>query len=231
MGRKSDKAKAKKQKRLMKQAARDAVFAKVEAATKVEDLLEFFPLFKKYDRNGLNLKIECRRQPSLDPGTVEWAYELAKTNMVFFYTQIGWEWKEKEKKEQMNDERAFYLLAYDANAVPVAFCLFRFNVEYGNEVISCYELQLERHVRRKGLGKFLMQILQLIANRMEMRKVMVSVFRQNSAAYRFFREALQFEVDVYSTSMFSSYGTSNIFEILSRQTKFGETSRCSGDPP
>ena len=31
--------------------------------------------------------------------------------------------------------------------------------------LSSYEVQLESRVRRKGLGKFLIQILQLIANR------------------------------------------------------------------
>uniref|UniRef100_A0A8C9T204 N-alpha-acetyltransferase 40, NatD catalytic subunit n=1 Tax=Scleropages formosus TaxID=113540 RepID=A0A8C9T204_SCLFO len=116
---KSDKARTKKQKRLMKQAARDAVFAKVEAASKIEDPLAFFPLFKKYDRNGT-----------------------------------------------------------------------------------------------------------------EMRKVIVPVFRQNTGAYRFFREALQFDIDVYSPSTFSTYGNSSIHEILSRQTKFGEAVglACYGDP-
>uniref|UniRef100_A0A8C9VLC4 N-alpha-acetyltransferase 40 n=1 Tax=Scleropages formosus TaxID=113540 RepID=A0A8C9VLC4_SCLFO len=211
---KSDKARTKKQKRLMKQAARDAVFAKVEAASKIEDPLAFFPLFKKYDRNGLNLQIECKRVLSLN-------------------SKCGYEWKQDtEKMEQFKDERAFYLLAYDANSTPVAFCLFRFSVDYGNEVIYCYELQLERQVQRKGLGKFLMQILQLIANRTEMRKVIVPVFRQNTGAYRFFREALQFDIDVYSPSTFSTYGNSSIHEILSRQTKFGEAVglACYGDP-
>lgn len=32
-------------------------------------------------------------------------------------------------------------------------------------LLSSYEVQLESRVRRKGLGKFLIQILQLIANR------------------------------------------------------------------
>ncbi|XP_018592785.1 N-alpha-acetyltransferase 40 isoform X2 [Scleropages formosus] len=216
----------------MKQAARDAVFAKVEAASKIEDPLAFFPLFKKYDRNGLNLQIECKRVLSLNSSTVDWAYELTRDNMMYFYTQVDWVWNDKEKMEQFKDERAFYLLAYDANSTPVAFCLFRFSVDYGNEVIYCYELQLERQVQRKGLGKFLMQILQLIANRTEMRKVIVPVFRQNTGAYRFFREALQFDIDVYSPSTFSTYGNSSIHEILSRQTKFGEAVglACYGDP-
>ncbi|KAF6104997.1 N-alpha-acetyltransferase 40, NatD catalytic subunit [Phyllostomus discolor] len=56
MGRKSSKAKEKKQKRLEERAAMDAVCAKVEAANRLGDPLEAFPVFKKYDRNGTQMK-------------------------------------------------------------------------------------------------------------------------------------------------------------------------------
>ncbi|XP_019326556.1 PREDICTED: LOW QUALITY PROTEIN: N-alpha-acetyltransferase 40 [Aptenodytes forsteri] len=79
--RKSSKAKEKKQKRLEERAAMDAVCAKVEAANKLEDPLEAFPVFKKYDRNGLNVAIECKRVSGLEPATLEWAFDLTKANM------------------------------------------------------------------------------------------------------------------------------------------------------
>ncbi|XP_034159510.2 N-alpha-acetyltransferase 40 isoform X2 [Pangasianodon hypophthalmus] len=164
MGRKSNRAKEKKQRRLEERAAMDAVCAKVVAANKLEDPLSAFPVFKKYDRNGLNLEIECKRVTALSPITVEWAYELTRANVQTLYEQSEWGWKEREKREEMKDERAWYLLARDAESAPVAFSHFRFDVECGDEVLYCYELQLESKVRRKGLGKFLVQILQLIAN-------------------------------------------------------------------
>ncbi|XP_017602741.1 PREDICTED: N-alpha-acetyltransferase 40, partial [Corvus brachyrhynchos] len=58
-----------------------AVCAKVEAANKLQDPLEAFPVFKKYDRNGLNVSIECRRVSGLEPSTLDWAFELTKANM------------------------------------------------------------------------------------------------------------------------------------------------------
>ncbi|XP_041840471.1 N-alpha-acetyltransferase 40 isoform X2 [Melanotaenia boesemani] len=165
MGRKSNKAKEKKARRLEERAAMDAVCAKVDAANKLDDPLAAFPAFKKYDRNGLNLQIECKRVTSLNPLSVEWAFELTRANMQTLYEQSEWGWKEREKREEMNDERAWYLLARDADSAPLAFSHFRFDVECGEEVLYCYEVQLESKVRRKGLGKFLIQILQLIANR------------------------------------------------------------------
>ncbi|XP_050187105.1 N-alpha-acetyltransferase 40 isoform X2 [Myiozetetes cayanensis] len=81
MGRKSSRAKEKKQRRLEERAAMAAVCARVEAANKLQDPLEAFPVFKKYDRNGLNVSIECRRACALEPSTLDWAFELTKANM------------------------------------------------------------------------------------------------------------------------------------------------------
>lgn len=51
------------------------------------------------------------------------------------YEQSEWGWKEREKREEMNDERAWYLLARDSDSAPVAFSHFRFDVECGEEVL------------------------------------------------------------------------------------------------
>ncbi|TNN85242.1 N-alpha-acetyltransferase 40 [Liparis tanakae] len=215
MGRKSNRAKEKKARRQEERAAMDAVCAKVEAANKLDDPLAAFPAFKKYDRNGLNLQIECKRVNTLNPLSVEWAFELTRANMQTLYEQSEWGWKEREKRDEMNDERAWYLLARDGDSAPVAFSHFRFDVECGEE--------LESRVRRKGLGKFLIQILQLIANSTQMKKVMLTVFKHNHGAYQFFREALQFEIDETSPSMSGCCGDDCSYEILSRRTKHGET--------
>uniref|UniRef100_A0A8P0NZ79 N-alpha-acetyltransferase 40 n=2 Tax=Canis lupus familiaris TaxID=9615 RepID=A0A8P0NZ79_CANLF len=223
MGRKSSKAKEKKQKRLEERAAMDAVCAKVDAANRLGDPLEAFPVFKKYDRNGLNVSIECKRVSGLEPATVAWAFDLTKTNMQTMYEQSEWGWKDREKREEMTDDRAWYLIAWESSSVPVAFSHFRFDVECGDEVLYCYEVQLESKVRRKGLGKFLIQILQLMANSTQMKKVMLTVFKHNHGAYQFFREALQFEIDDSSPSMSGCCGEDCSYEILSRRTKFGDS--------
>ncbi|MEJ1273466.1 N(alpha)-acetyltransferase 40 NatD catalytic subunit [Cricetulus griseus] len=197
MGRKSSKAKEKKQKRLEERAAMDAVCAKVDAANRLGDPLEAFPVFKKYDRNGLNVSIECKRVSGLEPATVDWAFDLTKTNMQTMYEQSEWGWKDREKREEMTDDRAWYLIAWENSSIPVAFSHFRFDVECGDEVLYCYEVQLESKVRRKGLGKFLIQILQLMANR--------------------------FEIDDSSPSMSGCCGEDCSYEILSRRTKFGDS--------
>ncbi|KAM6435242.1 N-alpha-acetyltransferase 40 isoform 3-T3 [Liasis olivaceus] len=196
--RKSSKGKEKKQKRLEERAAMDAVCAKVEAANKLGDPLEAFPVFKKYDRNGLNVSIECKRVSSLDPATLDWAFELTKTNMQTLYEQSEWGWKDREKREEMTDDRAWYLIALEDGSLPVAFSHFRFDVEYGEEVLYCTQ----------------------------MKKVMLTVFKHNHGANQFFRDALQFEIDDTSPSVSGCCGEDCSYEILSRRTKFGESQQA-----
>uniref|UniRef100_A0A8C2MPN3 N-alpha-acetyltransferase 40 n=1 Tax=Cricetulus griseus TaxID=10029 RepID=A0A8C2MPN3_CRIGR len=182
-GRKSSKVKEKKQKRLEEQVAMDAVCAKVDAANKLGHPLEAFP-----DCNGLNVSIECKRVSGLEPDTVDWAFNLTKTNMQTMYEQNEWGWTDREKREEMTDDRAWYFIAWENSSIPVAFSHFLFD--------------LESKVQRKGLGKFLIQILQLTANSTQMEKVTLTVFKRNPGA-------LQFEIEDSSPSI--------------RRTKFGDS--------
>ena len=62
----------------------------------------------------------------------------------------------------MFDDRAWYLFARstaleDAGKL-LAFSHFRFDMDYDDEVLYVYEIQLEECAKRKGLGKFMMQV-------------------------------------------------------------------------
>lgn len=56
----------------------------------------------------------------------------------------------------------------------------------GCNVIFSYELQLDNHLQRKGLGKFMMQILELIAFKNNMKKVVLTVLKNNNNS-KFFK--------------------------------------------
>lgn len=51
------------------------------------------------------------------------------------YEQSEWGWKDREKREEMTDDRAWYLIAWENSSIPVAFSHFRFDVECGDEVL------------------------------------------------------------------------------------------------
>ena len=62
----------------------------------------------------------------------------------------------------MTDDNVRYLMCYDDNGNMIAMCHFRFDTDEDVEVLYCYEIQLLKAARGKGLGKFLMQTLELM---------------------------------------------------------------------
>lgn len=99
----------------------------------------------------------------------------------------------------MFDDRAWYLIARSTNSEDagklLAFSHFRFDMDYDDEVLYIYEIQLEGGAMRKGLGKFMMQVLEIIAFKADMRKVMLTCFKHNPAAQKFFKDVLKYELD------------------------------------
>ena len=50
---------------------------------------------------------------------------------------------------------------------------------------------MTEEMRGKGVGKFLMQILELIGAKAEMQKIMITVFKHNPRAIHFFQDILK----------------------------------------
>ncbi|XP_022099441.1 N-alpha-acetyltransferase 40-like isoform X2 [Acanthaster planci] len=179
--------------------------------------MESLAPFKKYNRNGLNLTIECCRSTSLDEQMLDWAFDLTKKNMQTLYETSSCGWRPREKREELTDDRAWYLIARETDGTPVGLIHFRFDMDFDDEVLYCYEIQLVEEVRRKGLGKFLMQILSLLAYKTHMKKVVLTVFKRNVTACDFFRDILKFEIDETSPSVFDPMCPDEYdYEILSK---------------
>ena len=67
-------------------------------------------------------------------------------------------------------------------------------MDHDDDVLYCYEIQLEDSVRRKGLGKFMMKVLELMMIKSDLLKIMCTVFKHNEVASKFFKETLKYEV-------------------------------------
>ncbi|XP_022330386.2 N-alpha-acetyltransferase 40-like [Crassostrea virginica] len=219
MGRKSTKGKEKKKRRKEENAKLEAALAKVEKANQIADPLELLSPFKKFERNGLQLRIECKKVTNMEKELIDWAFQLTKANMQTLYEDSDWGWKDKDKYTEMTEERAQYLIAFDVpTGKPMAFTHFRFDMELDDEVVYCYEIQLEEECRRKGLGKFLMQILELLAYKTEMTKVMLTTFKNNKVSQDFFKKTMKYEVDEISPED-PLFDDAYHYEILSKPTK------------
>lgn len=167
---------------------------KVEKANEVADPLESFVSFKTFKKNDLNLKLSCVRRANMSDELMQWVFDLTKNNMEAMYEET-WGWNDKSKRREINDERMWFLLAKDENDKAVAFSSFRFDIDYSEPVVYCYEIQLEKSVQRNGLGKFMMQVLQLFAIKFRMHKVVVTVLECNDTSMAFFTEKLKYVCD------------------------------------
>ncbi|CAM8918660.1 unnamed protein product [Rhodiola kirilowii] len=201
--------------------------------TESDPLAAFFP-FRQYCRNGLSISLESGSGDKLSMPVKQYIQRLLKLNMEKPY---GDEWpaEEKIKRMEMAAQEARYLFAIEHQAVCatkvsgehgkemddlsvveskgpiVGFVHYRFTVEEDVPVLYVYELQLEPRVQGKGLGKFLMQLLELIAHKKHMYAVVLTVQRENLAAMKFYLNKLRYNVSSISPSKF---GIEKNYEIL-----------------
>merc|ERR1712060_797320 len=212
MGKKDNsKAKEKKAERKAMEARMNRGVVNVKAANAVEDPLALLPKpFSVFNKNGLDLKLETVRAPEVPEETKVWAFDLVKTTMKPLYDaaygddpdmEAEFGWKEKDKKEEMWSDHAWYLLARTEEGKAVAFSHFRYDMDYDDEVVYCYEIQVEKGFQRKGLGRFMM-------------KLMVTIFKKDLPQAEFFKKALKFEMG--ETSFVDTVNEQFEYEILCR---------------
>jgi len=223
MGRKDNsKAKEKKAERKAMEAKMNAGLANVKLANSQDDPLSQLPSFTKYNKNGLNLTLETIRSPEADQKTKEWAYKLLEDNMSPVYEETYGKNPEfpeerfngKEKKEELLHDNAWLLIARTEEGTPVAFAHFRYDMDYDDEVLYCYELQLEKKYRRKGLGRFIMKLLELLMIKADMLKIMATIFKKDKSNHGLFKECLKYEMD--ETSPYDDVEYQFEYEIVSR---------------
>ncbi|KAL3335714.1 hypothetical protein AABB24_031770 [Solanum stoloniferum] len=149
----------------------------------------------------------------------------------------GTEWpvEEKVKRREMVSSEARYIFVYEISNVDanimlklskkgrcnadgmddkghlVAFVHYRFTIEEEIPVLYVYELQLEHRVQGKGLGKFLMVLLELIAQKSNMSAVVLTVQKANMIAMNFYRNKLRYLISTMSPSQM---GLQTNYELL-----------------
>ncbi len=87
--------------------------------------------------------------------------------------------------------RAFPLLKlseqYLAGKDQAACYSCRFEEEDDKPVLYVYEIQLEARCQGKGLGKFMMKMMELVAFQLGMSGIMLTALQENSAALNFYK--------------------------------------------
>ncbi|XP_040937503.1 N-alpha-acetyltransferase 40 isoform X5 [Gossypium hirsutum] len=195
----SEKKKLKRKEILEKKKAADQL---LKVASAQIDHLTSFPSFCYFNKNGLCLRLESGRGDKLSNCTKQQIQKLLKANMMGPY---GSEWavEEKVKRREMVAPEARYIFVYwNANEMMdnaftplLGFLHFRFTLEEEIPVLYLYELQLDSSVQGKGLGKFLMQLVELIAQENRMGAVVLTVQKSNSLAMKFYISKLRIKYE------------------------------------
>ncbi|GMF21949.1 unnamed protein product [Phytophthora lilii] len=202
--------------------ANDPPHPVLAAANGVADVMTDFQAFSHYTRNGANVCIRGARSRDLSAATRESVVALFESNMKALYQASDWGYDPAAKRTELFEDEARYLLVYDeseasspdATSALVGFAHFRFVEDDGALVLYLYEVQLAPSAQRHGLGKFLMQLLLLVARKHGMELMVLTVFKSNTGAMRFYRERLGFEID--ETSPSACGDNSQDYEILSK---------------
>ncbi|XP_015929474.1 N-alpha-acetyltransferase 40 [Parasteatoda tepidariorum] len=181
--------------RLTKKGKKAQILALVNAAKLATNLLDDLKEWTTYNKHDMNLKVSFSNAKDLKTEEVNQIFDLLQKNMKDLYDKSDWGWNADEKMSELTSDEARFLVVKDSEDKLVGFTHFQFDVETNYPVLYCYELQIESDYQRKGLGRFLMNILTLIAFKFKLVKVMLTVFTNNRAGINFYLKALQFRRD------------------------------------
>lgn len=217
MPKKSTKS-SKKQQQATKSAASElAPHERVlAAANAVDDVLTALPTFSAFARGDVATHVRSLPAAQLREPTRAAVVALFEANMRDQYERSDWGYDAAAKARELFESEARYLVAESTgdDRELLAFAHFRFVNDDGVEVLYVYELQVAERAQRRGLGKFLMAALLLVARQQRMKLVVLTVFKANTAALAFYQRTMGFSVD--ETSPSACGDDSQAYEILSR---------------
>ncbi|PYI34773.1 acyl-CoA N-acyltransferase [Aspergillus indologenus CBS 114.80] len=158
-------------------------------------------------------EITIHTAATLPPRIFTQCFQLIETTSADAYraSAIGWSPPKKRKEMRLPDMKYLVLRraapqgpqragkgeATDGtpeNEEVLGFLSFMVTYEDGFEVVYCYEVHLAAAAQRQGLGARLMRVFLRIGEQLGLAKAMLTVFRANGAAIRFY-ERLGFGVD------------------------------------
>ena len=154
----------------------------VSAALENPDLLSLIPMFKTFNKNGIEGTAEYYQK--LSPEMLKWALELTDKNMHDYYERT-WGWNENKKINELKDREARFIVL-KTGETPIGFIHIRFEFEDNLSHVYIYELQIDPKYQRHGLGKFLLQAAELIAMKTGMYCTMLTVLKVNEPAMKFY---------------------------------------------
>ncbi|KII93583.1 hypothetical protein PLICRDRAFT_35808 [Plicaturopsis crispa FD-325 SS-3] len=133
-------------------------------------------------------KVEVHHAAALDDADRARVWEILEGNMRGLYTNsTTFSWDPPAKRAELFHRSSRFLLvrANDDGQI-VAYTMFRFEHEEGEDLLYCYELQVAPSAQRTGLGAALVAHLHALAVPWHMEKIMLTVLKANEQAVAFY---------------------------------------------
>jgi len=121
-------------------------------------------------------------------------FQLFEMNMKDFYEQSSDGYQRDEKLDELFSQQARYLIVHSSNCL-IAFTHFRFEMDFNNQVLYLYEIQIDRDFQRQGLGRWLIEQMKQICRRTQMMKIVLTVYKSNEKAIEFYMKKCLFDFD------------------------------------
>ncbi|GJQ12814.1 hypothetical protein GpartN1_g4605.t1 [Galdieria partita] len=183
-------------------------------ANLIENPLEKFELDKIIQLEQLELVLESYKGSQLPLELRQWCFQVVEKHTRQDYESAGI-WSASGKKAELRSEAARYLLVRHYPLMTlIGFVHYRFTIENLENVLYIYELHVIDGYQGLGVGKKVVQILELLGRLTKMRKMMLTVFKRNKDATRFYKEKLGFSLDASSPQFFGDMECK--YEILSK---------------
>lgn len=147
---------------------------------------------------------------------------LVEENVSVYYinSTIGWDRNSKRRElfeeEEVLKGMTFIVMESDDDGSPLGFVAALDTIEGGERVIYCYELQVIKKSRGRGVGSKLMEKFHSIGIEKGIAKGMLTCFTENGPALRFYSK-IGYSIDPYSPCGNESESEDeNDYVILSR---------------
>ena len=210
---KQSKSNAKKEQRKLTQRRRAALEERLRAPRSLQDCGAGF-LQPALLRVG---DLEISFEPTLAKPDLAACFDILEDNMKEQYEVNPWGWDAKEKRAELANDEARFVLVRDAENCIHAFAHFRFELDDDDAperaVLYVRELQVAEAHRGSGIGRRVMGLLQLVGAKLELDCVLLTVFESNKGARAFYEEKLKYGLDRDDPSLF---GREECYRLLSK---------------
>lgn len=165
------------------------------------------------DRNEQEARytLDIYTAQSIPTADFDACFRLIKSTVASAYASSGKGWSASKKRKEMRLPDMKYLILrrgsrdrtpteseeYPREGQLLGFLSFMVTYEDGREVLYCYEIHLSPEAQGHGLGKQLMMRYEDIGQRIGLEYVMLTVFKSNAKAMRFY-ERLGYVLDDFS---------------------------------